>query len=75
MTCLMRALQPSIVTSPGIALEFRLVDATVRDSLADWWETGMGLFTSGLGARPGGFALANHLACGAAEPCRLSCRD
>ena len=41
---------PSIVTSLGIALEFRLVDDTVRDSLADWWETGMGLFTSGLGA-------------------------
>lgn len=41
---------PSIVTSLGIALEFRLGDDLIRNSLFDWWETGMGLFTSGLGA-------------------------
>lgn len=41
---------PSIVTSLGIALEFRLLDDVVRDNVFDWWETGMGLFTSGLGA-------------------------
>lgn len=41
---------PSIVTSLGIALEFRLGDDVIRNHLFDWWETGMGLFTSGLGA-------------------------
>ncbi|TDH59439.1 ABC transporter permease [Dankookia rubra] len=48
---------PSIVVSLGIALEFRLVDDTVK-ALAEAWQvewladyaTAMGLFTSGLGA-------------------------
>lgn len=41
---------PSIVTSLGIALEFRVMDDLLRDWLFPRWETGMGLFTSGLGA-------------------------
>ncbi len=45
---------PSIVTSLGIALEFRLLDDLVKnhgpDWLADDHTTWMGLFTSGLGA-------------------------
>jgi putative spermidine/putrescine transport system permease protein len=41
---------PSIVTSLGIALEFRILDDVLRDWFFSDWETGMGLFTSGLGA-------------------------
>jgi len=45
---------PSIVTSLGIALEFRLADDLVKtyapDRLADGYTTAMGLYTSGLGA-------------------------
>ncbi|MBL8575152.1 MAG: ABC transporter permease [Hyphomicrobiaceae bacterium] len=49
---------PSIITSLGIALEFRLIDDFVRKTLVEWgagswaseWSTGMGLYTSGLGA-------------------------
>ncbi len=45
---------PSIVTSLGIALLFRLVDEAVKgygpDWLTDGYTTSMGLFTSGLGA-------------------------
>jgi putative spermidine/putrescine transport system permease protein len=48
---------PSIITSLGIALEFRLIDDVISHYGPDlgwrWaasWTTGMGLFTSGLGA-------------------------
>jgi putative spermidine/putrescine transport system permease protein len=45
---------PSIITSLGIALEFRILDDFVKDHgpawLADNHTTWMGLFTSGLGA-------------------------
>ena len=45
---------PSIVTSLGIALQFRLVDDAVKATapafIAESYTTGMGLFTSGLGA-------------------------
>lgn len=41
---------PSIVTSLGIALEFRVMDDVMRKTLFPRWDTGMGLFTSGLGA-------------------------
>jgi putative spermidine/putrescine transport system permease protein len=45
---------PSIVTSLGIALEFRIFDDLVKaygpDWLTDGYTTAMGLFTSGLGA-------------------------
>lgn len=45
---------PSIVTSLGIALEFRLLDDVVKNHGPDWLAedhtTWMGLFTSGLGA-------------------------
>ncbi|SED93405.1 putative spermidine/putrescine transport system permease protein [Rhizobiales bacterium GAS188] len=45
---------PSIVTSLGIALEFRLLDDLVKTYAPDWlaesYTTAMGLFTSGLGA-------------------------
>ena len=45
---------PSIVTSLGIALQFRLVDDAVKATapafIADGYTTGMGLFTSGVGA-------------------------
>ena len=41
---------PSIVTSLGIALEFRVLDDVLRNYFLPSWETGMGLFTSGLGA-------------------------
>jgi putative spermidine/putrescine transport system permease protein len=45
---------PSIVTSLGIALEFRLLDDFLKShgppSIADGFKTTMGLFTSGLGA-------------------------
>ncbi len=41
---------PSIVTSLGIALEFRVADDVLHKTLFPHWDTGMGLFTSGLGA-------------------------
>ena len=45
---------PSIVTSLGIALQFRLLDDAVKNYapafISQGWTTGMGLFTSGLGA-------------------------
>jgi putative spermidine/putrescine transport system permease protein len=45
---------PSIVTSLGIALEFRLLDDFLKNHgpawIADDYKTSMGLFTSGLGA-------------------------
>jgi putative spermidine/putrescine transport system permease protein len=41
---------PSIVTSLGIALEFRIIDDVMRKYFFSDWETGMGLFTSALGA-------------------------
>ena len=41
---------PSIVTSLGIALEFRVMDDVLQKSILPHWQTGMGLFTSGLGA-------------------------
>ena len=45
---------PSIITSLGIALEFRIVDDAIRKFGPDWLAaehtTWMGLFTSGLGA-------------------------
>jgi putative spermidine/putrescine transport system permease protein len=43
-------IMPSIITSLGIALEFRLLDDFVIKSGAKDWTTAMGLFTSGLGA-------------------------
>ena len=41
---------PSIVTSLGIALGFRLIDDLVHHLGVEDWTTAMGLFTSGLGA-------------------------
>jgi putative spermidine/putrescine transport system permease protein len=41
---------PSIVTSLGIALEFRIIDDLFKNYISGDWQTGMGLFTSGLGA-------------------------
>jgi putative spermidine/putrescine transport system permease protein len=41
---------PSIVTSLGISLEFRVLDDLTKKYLLADWQTGMGLFTSGLGA-------------------------
>jgi putative spermidine/putrescine transport system permease protein len=41
---------PSIVTSLGLALGFRIGDDFLRNYLFPDWQTGMGLFTSGLGA-------------------------
>jgi putative spermidine/putrescine transport system permease protein len=41
---------PSIVTSLGIALEFRIIDDLFKNYVSSKWQTGMGLFTSGLGA-------------------------
>jgi putative spermidine/putrescine transport system permease protein len=41
---------PSIVTSLGIALEFRIIDDLFTNYISGDWQTGMGLFTSGLGA-------------------------
>src|ERR1700722_18699704 len=43
-------IMPSIITSLGIALEFRLLDDTINKSGVEDWTTAMGLFTSGLGA-------------------------
>jgi putative spermidine/putrescine transport system permease protein len=41
---------PSIITSLGISLEFRIVDDLIKAHWNDSFETSMGLFTSGLGA-------------------------
>src|SRR6516225_8083859 len=41
---------PSIITSLGISLEFRIVDDLIKAHWNDGFETSMGLFTSGLGA-------------------------
>jgi putative spermidine/putrescine transport system permease protein len=41
---------PSIITSLGISLEFRIVDDFIKSHWNDNFETSMGLFTSGLGA-------------------------
>ncbi len=57
-TAIASLIVPSIITSLGIALMFRLLDDWVLKHAADWglgslaegWTTGMGLFTSGLGA-------------------------
>src|SRR3954454_1056264 len=44
-------IMPSIITSLGIALEFRLLDDfIVKHHEIEGWTTAMGLFTSGLGA-------------------------
>jgi putative spermidine/putrescine transport system permease protein len=57
-TAIASLIMPSIITSLGIALEFRLLDDVMNKHaaaiglgyFADGWTTGMGLFTSGLGA-------------------------
>jgi putative spermidine/putrescine transport system permease protein len=49
-TAIASLIVPSIVTSLGIALGFRLMDDLIRAWIAPSWETGMGLYTSGLGA-------------------------
>lgn len=57
-TAVASLIMPSIITSLGIALEFRLLDDFINKHgadvglgwLAEGWTTGMGLFTSGLGA-------------------------
>jgi putative spermidine/putrescine transport system permease protein len=49
-TAIASLIVPSIVTSLGIGLEFRLIDGFVQRFFNSRWETGMGLFTSGLGA-------------------------
>src|ERR1700712_4221510 len=43
-------IMPSIITSLGIALEFRLLDDFLIKHGPEGWTTAMGLFTSGLGA-------------------------
>src|SRR5258708_13223260 len=43
-------IMPSIITSLGIALEFRLLDDFMIKHGSEGWTTAMGLFTSGLGA-------------------------
>jgi putative spermidine/putrescine transport system permease protein len=49
-TAIASLIVPSIITSLGIALEFRILDDFMRDTFFGDWQTGMGLFTSGLGA-------------------------
>jgi len=52
-TAIASLIVPSIITSLGIALEFRLIDDSVHHFGGTWgesWTTGMGLFSSGLGA-------------------------
>jgi putative spermidine/putrescine transport system permease protein len=57
-TAIASLIVPSIITSLGIALEFRLLDDVIHRHGEDWglgeiateWTTAMGLFTSGLGA-------------------------
>lgn len=57
-TAIASLIMPSIITSLGIALEFRLLDDVMINhgaalglgKFAEGWTTAMGLFTSGLGA-------------------------
>jgi len=57
-TAIASLIVPSLITSLGIALEFRLVDDFIINhfgdyglqDIADNWQTAMGLYTSGLGA-------------------------
>jgi putative spermidine/putrescine transport system permease protein len=57
-TAIASLIVPSIITSLGIALEFRVIDDVVKKYGPEWglgriaeeWTTSMGLFTSGLGA-------------------------
>jgi putative spermidine/putrescine transport system permease protein len=49
-TAIASLIVPSIITSLGIALEFRIADDFLRNTFFSNWETGMGLLTSGLGA-------------------------
>ncbi len=53
-TAIASLIVPSIITSLGIALEFRLLDDAMHHILPERWRehytTAMGLFTSGLGA-------------------------
>jgi putative spermidine/putrescine transport system permease protein len=49
-TAIASLIVPSIVTSLGIALEFRIVDDVIKGYVVSNWQTAMGLFTSGLGA-------------------------
>src|SRR4051812_30890498 len=49
-TAIASLIMPSIITSLGIALEFRLLDDFIIKHGAEGWTTAMGLFTSGLGA-------------------------
>jgi putative spermidine/putrescine transport system permease protein len=49
-TAIASLIVPSIVTSLGIALEFHIIDGLIHKFIDPHWQTGMGLFTSGLGA-------------------------
>lgn len=57
-TAIASLIVPSIITSLGIALEFRVLDDWIKKHAGEWgfqeiadsWTTAMGLFTSGLGA-------------------------
>jgi putative spermidine/putrescine transport system permease protein len=49
-TAIASLIVPSIVTSLGIALEFRLIDDFIHGLGVEDWSTAMGLYTSGLGA-------------------------
>ena len=49
-TAIASLIMPSIITSLGIALEFRLLDDSIIHHGVQGWTTAMGLFTSGLGA-------------------------
>lgn len=48
-TAIASLIMPSIITSLGIALEFRLLDDALSTFIPSW-ETSMGLFSSGIGA-------------------------
>jgi len=49
-TAIASLIVPSIVTSLGIALEFRILDDSAHYVFGNTFDTSMGLFTSGLGA-------------------------
>ena len=49
-TAIASLIVPSIVTSLGIALGFRLIDDLIHHLGVEDWTTAMGLYTSGLGA-------------------------
>jgi putative spermidine/putrescine transport system permease protein len=49
-TAIASLIVPSIVTSLGISLEFHILDGLAQTFIDKRWQTGMGLFTSGLGA-------------------------